>query len=165
MGAFDAANIDFLGTTGVQIKPEGRLNTYIGHEGFVNFLKQVHKVLKGKNSLESVVVNNVSEDDFLRWEGSYAPEHETRMAEIGAKFKIITKEGDQNFTASKYAEYRWVPEHVFSSISYYIYANCTALINFEDNNVTVYEIHSSAIANFYREEFDKVWKNAKNPTE
>lgn len=158
--AFDIADVEFIDTSGVKKRPEGRVTSFNGHEGFINFLENVYETLKLENSPE-VVVNNVSEDDFLKWEKEYAKTHQNRMFEIKAKYKIIVEEGDTNFTASEYAEYKWIPANAFSSISYYIYADVAALIDFSEDNVHVYSIHSEAVANFFREEFNRTWKIAK----
>ncbi len=160
VSAFDRADIEFIDTTGVKKRPEGKVNVLYGHDGFRAFLEDVYETLKEKTD-RTVVVNNVSEDQFLKWEKDYAKLHEQRMASIKARFKIIVKEGDPNFTASDYAEYRSVPSQNFSNISYYIYANVAALIYFTEDNVKVYTIHSDAIANFFKEEFNKAWENAE----
>jgi predicted transcriptional regulator len=161
--AFDKAGIEFMDTTGLRKRPEGRVSVYSGTEGFVQFLTNVYETLKEIPGERHVIVNNVSEDQFLRWEGDYVSTHQQRMEELKCHFRIIVQEGDTNFTADRYAEYRWIPQSAFSSVSYYIYADQAALISFEENNVTVYVIHSGAIANFYREEFEKIWVKAKIP--
>ena len=160
--AFDKADVEFIDDTGVTKRPEGKVTTLYGHEGFVTFLKDVYETLKETDD-RMVVVNNVSEDQFLKWEEDYAETHEQRMASLEARYKIIVEEGDSNFTASQYAEYRWVPSQSFSNISYYIYANVAALIYFTEEDVKVYTIQSKAIADFFREEFDKTWRSASTP--
>lgn len=161
--AFDAADIEFIDNSGVKTKPEGRVNIYSGHAGFVEFLENVYEVLGKHPDNKEVLVNNVSEDEFLKWEGDYANTHQARMRQLNARFKIVIQEGDNNFTAEQYAQYKWIPNSVFSTISFYIYTDNTALINFEEKNVTVYVIKSKAIADFYREEFEKVWRKALTP--
>ena len=160
--AFDTADIEFLDTSGVRKRPEGRIEIHTGHEGFVRFVQHVYETLKTEEAPE-VVVNNVSEDLFVKWEGDYVDIHQKRMEEINAHYKIIVEEGDTNFTASEYAEYRWIPASSFSPISYYIYGDMSALIDFSEDNVKVYVIHSETIANFYRDEFNKIWQQAEKP--
>lgn len=158
--AFDAADVEFINTSGVK-KRENKVKIYKGHEGFVAFLDDVYRTLKSQPGEQIVVVNNVKEDEFLKWEGTFSEVHEKRMENLGIRYHIVVQEGDENFTASAYAEYRWVSPDIFSHISYYIYADRAALINFEENNVTVYVIYSGAVADFYRHEFQKVWKRAR----
>lgn len=157
--AFDSAEIEFIGTRGVQ-KASNDVRIFKGHEGFIEFLNDVYSVVK--NGQTTVVVNNVSEDLFLRWEGEeFAHIHQSRMEEQNVKYKIVVQEGDKNFTASKYAEYRAVPKEAFSTISFYIYGNRAALIDFSAEKVVVYVIRNQAVSDFYREEFNKIWFNTK----
>lgn len=162
--AFENAEIEFIASTGVK-KRAGEIRLLKGHDGFVNFLEDVYTVVKknAQGGKVDVVVNNVAEDKFLFWEGDFAVIHEKRMQELDVQYKIIVKEGDRNFTASKYAEYRWADRETFSHISYYIYGDRTALIDFNSEEVVVYIIHSKAIADFYREEFKRVWTNSSAP--
>ncbi|MAF98836.1 MAG: transcriptional regulator [Micavibrio sp.] len=159
--AFDRANIEFIGTSGLR-KRTGEIRTYEGQQGFVDFLIDAYERLKTSEN-KNVVVNNVDEHDFMKWEGDYCEIHQARMEELQAHYKIIVREGDTNFTASDYAEYRWLSSEFFNDISYYVYADVAALINFTENNVRVFAIHSLDIANFYRKEFDNVWEKTTTP--
>lgn len=159
--AFVAAGIEFLGTRGVQQRTN-EVKVLHGHEGFIEFLNDVHHVAATNGKNKEIVVNNVSEDLFLFWEKDFAHVHQARMESAGAKYRIIIEEGDKNFTASKYAEYRFIPSEYFRSISYYIYGDRAALIDFSKESVTVYIIQSQAIADFYRDEFNRVWERAKS---
>ena len=85
------------------------------------------------------------------------------MNEIKARYRIIVQEGDTNFTADEYANYRWLNKEKFNSISYYIYGDTAALINFKADTVRVYAIHSKDIAEFYKREFDSVWSETTDP--
>ena len=160
--AFDKASIEFIGERGVQRRSD-EVKMLRGHKGFVEFLNDVYNVTRTNTKNLDVVVNNVAEAQFLKWERDFADVHETRMRETGARYKIIVEEGDKNFTASKYAEYKWVKSDLFSSISYYIYGDRTALIDFSEDDVLVFIINSETVANFYRTEFERVWAKATTP--
>jgi transcriptional regulator with XRE-family HTH domain len=158
--AFENAGIEFLGRRGVQIKAH-EIKIFNGHEGFIEFLNDVYNVVVNNTAGNEIVVNNVSESQFLFWEKDFVHVHQARMAKENVKYRIIVEEGDTNLVASNYAHYRSVPSETFSSISYYVYGDRAALIDFGKNNVVVYLIQSQAIADFYREEFEKVWIKAK----
>jgi transcriptional regulator with XRE-family HTH domain len=158
--AFENSGIEFLGTRGVQIKAN-EIKIFNGHEGFVEFLNDVYNVVSNGNGAQEIVVNNVSESEFLFWEKDFVHVHQARMEKVGVQYRIIVEEGDKNLVASKYAQYRSVPSESFSTISYYVYGDRAALIDFGKNNAVVYLIQSQAIADFYREEFEKVWTKAK----
>ncbi len=160
--AFDKADVEFLAERGVQ-KRTNEIRIFHGQDGFTEFLQDVHSVVQNTKEQTSIVVNNVSEAEFLRWEGDYANIHQERMKNANVHYQIIIAAGDQNFTASEYAEYRCVPTDVFSSVSYYIYGDRTALIDFNEDDVVVYLMNNAAIANFYREEFEKIWAKAEVP--
>jgi transcriptional regulator with XRE-family HTH domain len=157
-GAFEKADIESIGTRGVQ-RRSNEVKILQGHHGFLEFLNDVYTIVS--NGDKKIVVNNVSEDKFLLWEKDFAHVHQARMEALEARYKIIVKEGDKNFTASKYAEYRAVPAEMFSRISYYIYGDRAALIDFENSNVVVYIIQSQAVANFFTAEFEKNWSQAR----
>jgi len=161
-GAFDKADIEFI-DNGVRKRPEGRVTVFKNHEGFVQFLEMVYDTLKTEPEPE-VVVNNVNEAAFLKWAGDYAPTHIGRLSSLNVSYKIIIEEGDQNFVADQYADYRWLDSKNFSNICYYVFANHVALINFEDHDVYIYIIESHAIASFYRNDFNKIWTISKPTT-
>lgn len=158
--AFEISDIEFIGTRGVQ-RRSNEIKILNGHHGFIEFLNDVYAVLSADNNTKEIVVNNVSEDFFLHWERDFVHVHQARMENIGARYKIIIKEGDKNFIASKYAEYRTVPNAAFSHISYYVYGSRAALIDFGKDDVIVYIMQSQPIANFFHGEFEKIWSLAK----
>ncbi len=161
--AFDKAGIEFIDKTGLRKRPEGNVVTFAGGSQFAEFLNYVYETL-ATTSDKTVLANNVNESAFIEWAGDYAQTHLERMSQLRVSYKIIIEEGDQNFVAAQYAEYRWLDPESFSSICYYVFADHTALINFEDNDVYVYVIESPAIAAFYKNEFDKIWKISKTTT-
>ncbi len=158
---FENLGVEFTAYNGVRDRPEDQVILYKGASEFVDFLHDVYYTVK--TGSKDVVVNNVSEDLFLHWEGDYAETHKSRMIEAGARFRIIVQEGDDNFIASDYAEYKWSPS--FSTISYYVYGDRTGLINFQKNNVTVHVTRSEDIADYFRNEFQKVWDLSRVPHE
>jgi hypothetical protein len=85
------------------------------------------------------------------------------MREIKGKysFKILIKEGDTNFIASDYAEYRWVPKENFHSVPFYVFGNSLAFLIFGDD-VIVHMIQNAEIADAQRTQFKLVWETAKH---
>lgn len=158
----DGKGIEFTDYDGVRRKADNQISVLEGTSGFIEFLKDVHQVVPAR---PDVVVNNVDERLFLHWEGDFNTIHQNRMKEAGASSRIIVEEGDDHLIASEYAEYRWAPKELFSTISYYVYGDRTALIDFQKNNVFVYLIRRQAIADFFRNEFQKVWDLSRVPLE
>jgi transcriptional regulator with XRE-family HTH domain len=156
---FEGCGIEFLDHSGVRFKPK-EIVTYKGHDGFVVFLNDVYDTMRNGGS---IYVTNVDEREFFRWSGEEAKPHMARMQAIeGLTTKIIVKQGD-NLHPAAYAEYRRVPEEQFGRLSMYIYGKKTALINFEEDDVTIYIIHHENVTAHFKSEFTKVWNDANKP--
>lgn len=155
---YEREGIEFTDNDGVQWKTGGVV-TYEGHLGFVDFVRDVYDTIKSGGS---VCVNNVNEDDFLKWEGDEADAHMERMnSVIDLDFRILLQEGDVNTVGSGYAQYRALPEDHFGDVPLYIYGDKTALIVFEENNVEVFVINHHAVNMYFRGRFEVAWSNAK----
>ena len=99
---YEREGIEFTENDGVKWKTGGVV-TYEGHLGFVDFVRDVYDTIKSGGS---VCVNNVNEDDFLKWEGDEAEAHMERMnSVIDLDFRILVQEGDVNTVGSGYAQY------------------------------------------------------------
>lgn len=160
--ALDRAGIQFLPNEGVARKA-GLVQIYKGKSGFIDFLLDIYEAVhKGGD----VFVSNVKEDLFLKWEGDEAQAHMARMRSIkNLRFKILIPENDYNFVASDYAEYKWMEKSRITSsqISFYLYWEKTAIINFKEDDVEVFVIHEENITNYFKELFFEDWKKAKTP--
>ena len=110
-------------------------------------------------------VSNVDETIFTERMGQEADDDYSRRMEIikgNFNFRILIKEGDSNFIASEYAEYRWVPKDQFHSVPFYVFDDNLAFIIF-DENTTVHVINNPEIANAQRTQFNNIWQNAEVP--
>ena len=76
-------------------------------------------------------------------------------------FRIIIKEGDTKLTATKFAEYRVVPEQEFGEVPFYIFDDNLVLIPFEENEMNLFIIKNSLLAKSYQKQFELSWKKAK----
>lgn len=154
---FETQGIEFTDHEGVR-KKSGSVRSFRGHEGFVDFVRDVYATVKNGGD---IYVSNVNEDDFLKWEGSEAASHMQRMSSIpDLKMHILIEEGDTNFVASDYAQYRWAKKENFSDIPLYIYGDKTAIINFSSHDVEVFLIDHAAITQYFRQNIIKAWKDA-----
>ena len=115
-----------------------------------------------------VCVNNVDEKLFSKYRLNAAM-HRQRMAELAKlrkdfRTEILIEEGDHNFAASGYADYRWIPKSYFSRAVFYIFGPYLVLISFDHQppppNIL---IKSAAFADAYRHAFDIRWSNAVKP--
>lgn len=156
----EKAGVEFLVTGGVQPRQE-YVRSYTGRAGFIEFIWDVYETAKAGQG--DICVSNVNESDFEYWLGDQDAEYTEKMSALkNVNFKILIQEGDTNFSASSYAEYRWVPREQFSAAPFYVYGDKFAMILFEQD-VTVYVIANPNIADAQRKQFNFAWETANIP--
>lgn len=158
--AFTRAGIEFLDGNGLRQKGN-TITTYQGNDGFTDFLMDVLSSVQSGPT--EICVSNVDEREFDKWGTPQDNEHyRQEMAKIDTyTFRILVREGDTHFTASKYAEYRWLPYDLFGEISFYTYGDKTAIISFEDNDFNAFVLSHPRITAFYKKEFNRLWASSK----
>lgn len=159
--AFEVGGVEFTDYEGVRWKPRGII-THKGREGFADFIWDVYETAKTQGG--EICVSNIDEVLFTDWLGvEVDTAYMDKMKELdNFNFKILVKEGDWNFTASSYAEYRWVPKEQFFSVPFYVYGDKLAFLLFRED-VTIHVIDNSDIAAAQRLQFDMSWNNAIIP--
>jgi len=162
---FNDAGIEFLDNAGVRHKLKN-FESLEGSSGFGRFYEMVFDHLSKHGG--DVCVGGVNEKLFTKYRPN-AEIHRERMAELAKKrqdfnMRILVREGDYNFVASKYATYRWCPKEYFSPTSFYVFGNNLALISFDtDPAPLVLFIQSGSFAEAYRQAFNFAWANSKEP--
>lgn len=158
--AFERGGIEFLDTNGVR-RRTGNIRTYTGKQGFIEFYDDIYETLR--QTPGKVFVNNVDERQFLKWGQSILESHTQRMQKLtGVSYNILIKEGDENYVASSYADYRWLPKDQFSFVPFYVYGDKLAIVIFSDEP-TVIVLAYPAVADAYRVQFETIWKTALPP--
>ena len=163
--AFELADIEFLGTTGVR-KKTGEIKTLKGVEGFKRFMDDVYETVKGVGG--EICVFNVDEKNWIKWMGKEAYDnHAHKMKSINeeVKFKIIIEEGDDFFIANEFAEYRWFPKEFFNKQSFYAYANKMAFIRFMEDDVQIMILNEDKFTDGFRVLFNVAWNHVAKKTE
>ncbi len=157
--AFVSAGIEIMDDGGVRPRAMG-ITTYQGRTGFASFRQDVLDTVR--SGPVEICVSNVDEREFDKWGvGEVNDTYVAEMAKIKTfSFRILVQEGDDYFTGSEYAAYRWLPQNLFGKISFYIYGNKTAIISFLDNDFNAFIINHPRITDFYIEEFDRLWEIA-----
>ena len=80
--------------------------------------------------------------------------------------RIIVQEGDWNFPAKSYSQYKWFPEASFNDKSFYSYHDKLAFLNFKEDDVEIVIMRQPEFAEGYRTMFRICWDNfATAPTE
>ncbi len=160
--AFEDCGIEFLPNDGIR-KKTGFINFYRGENGFSDFYDDIYETAKALNKPLEFLVSNVDEQEFMKWGKEVFDPHSKRMNDLGnISYKILVQEGDTNFIASAYAEYRWLPREFFSSVPFYVYGGKLAIILFE-TELTVMVLEYPTITDAYRKQFEAIWEVSKPP--
>ncbi len=164
--AFNENGVEFTENQGVRLKPQN-VEVLEGTSGFLRFYDHVYKYLSEYGGL--VCVSGVNEKLYVKYQGDFADVHMDRMAELVKRrddlmMRILVEEGDYNFVASDYAQYRWQPKEYFSPASFYVFGDNLALISFtHEPSPLVIFIKSSSLADAYRQSFNQAWSQAIEP--
>lgn len=166
--AFDENGVEFTDNSGVRLKPQG-VEVLEGKEGFARFYDFVYEYLRDFGG--NVYISGVDEALYDKYHGAAAKPHIERMAKLykerdDIKTHILVEEGDYNFTASQYAEYRWQPKEFFSPASFYVFGDRLALISFDNDPAPlVIYVKSASLAEAYKHSFKMAWNQAITPKE
>ena len=157
---FESAGIELTEDGGVRPR-QSRVHIYRGATGFCSFFDDIYEVAR-THSDPDFGVTNVREELFERWLGEYDAIHMARMARLKQhQVRALLKEHDSYVSSSAYTEYRWVEEDAFADVSFYIYGDKVAFIEFLDNTVVVTVVDNKAVAQSLRKMFDVTWSIAK----
>lgn len=166
---YERNSIEFLPGDGVKRNDQSVI-IYQGAEGFQDFYDDVYDTAKTEGG--SFCVSNVSEEVFDKWHKD--PERFKKyldgMAEVirddsSFNMRIIIEEGDRNFRATHYAQYRWAKPESFSDVSFYVYGSKLAILIFEEEDVYICVIPNQRVADAYRKQFNITWEMAIDPDE
>lgn len=155
---FEKNDIEFLGLDGVR-KRDSNFHTFEGEDGLRLFFDDVYETVK-KSGGQVSLFNGVPQK-LIDWLGDeFYKSHIARMDEIKSSFnfKIIIEEGDDNFIANTFAEYKWFPKEKFNERTIYCYGDKLAFINFSKDTVRVMVIRQAEIAESFRSLFDVAWE-------
>ena len=157
--AFSNHGVEFI-NEGVQ-KKSLKTKTYRGQRGFVEFMGLVYETARDHGG--EFCVSNVDETIFTERLGhendnQYTEKMKTLTNEYS--FRILIKEGDTNFAASDYAQYRWIPANDFHSVPFYVFGDNLAFLIF-NQTTTIHVMNNPEIADAQRTQFNLAWEQAK----
>lgn len=155
--ALEIGGVELLENGGVA--PRGLKSRYLqGTDGFHELMDDIYEQARRVGG--DIRLWNAKPDNWIKWLGhDWFVMHNTRMIEIieQIRFRITCREGETNFISRNFAEYRWIPEHMFNEHSIYCYGDRVAFLNFEENNVTIYILYNKAFVDSFRLLFDLTW--------
>lgn len=159
--------IEFTDHQGIRLKPRD-VGMLTGQGGLQQFFEDVYDYTRRNGG--PIVQFGVDERTFLTHLGAeFSQSYMKRMAEVARERKDVTVraiicEGDTNFLASNYNEYRWISKDVFKAVPFYIYGETLAVMDFQTVPApTIVVLKFPAITNAYRAQFDAFWQIAEEP--
>ena len=157
--------VEFTESDGVKRRTEG-VQTFRGVSGFAQFYDIVYSHLSQHGG--EMCISGVDEKLFAKYQKNqdeYIVKVTKLMKERGdIHALILIREGDENFVASDYAEYRWQDRESFSPTAFYVFGDHLALISFHSENPPhVVLIMSAAFAAAYKKQFKDDFSRARVP--
>lgn len=165
--AFAEHGIQFIDNEGVRLKP-ATIDVLTGREGLQEFFDGVHEYARKHGG--TIMMFGIDETTFIETiTPEFSQNYLKRMTEVSQKrgdleVLAIICEGDTNFCASAYNEYRWISKEIFQAVPFYIYGETLAIMDFDTTpGPTIMLLKSRAITNAYRKQFQTFWKMAHIP--
>jgi transcriptional regulator with XRE-family HTH domain len=163
--ALEAHNIDFTSDEGVRIKSNA-YETLVGPKGLQQFFNNVHAHAQQHGG--TIIQFGVDEKQFLDHLGTeFSADYVKRMQQVSEQQKTlkvlaIICEGETEYLAPDYNEYRWISKEFFQAVPFYIYGDTLAIMDFQTvPSPTITLLKSRSITSAYRKQFDAFWHFAK----
>lgn len=155
---YEREGIAFTENDGVKWE-SGGVKTFQGQDGFFGFMDDVYNTVKDTGG--EIFVNNVNEQEFLKWGAEQAAKQIERMEQVqNVHTSILVLEGDGAKVDASYITYKEVAKEDFGNVPFYIYGNKTAFIVFSDNDVEIFVISQSEVTKFFKNIFLETWNKA-----
>lgn len=153
---YEREGVEFTVNDGVQWS-KNQIVHYEGQQGIRDFFDDVYKeVSDGK---EVNLFNGVPLL-LIKWLGtSFYEMHSKRMSDLKDKpeIKIIVEEGESNFIATGFAEYRWFPKEMFNNKTIYVVGDKIGFFTFKEDDVSIRVLSNAELAASMRVLFNIAW--------
>lgn len=156
---YENLGVEFLPGEGIR-KRQVQVKTYNGAEGFRDFMDHVYEIAKDEGG--EICLYNARPGNWIKWLGKeWNQMHSDRMANIVDQidFKATARKGDAELIGYRHAEYRWVPDELWSQQSFYAYGDYLGFLIFGDDSISIFVIKEKQIADGYRAMFNNFWDN------
>lgn len=161
LNVFDSHGVEFTEHQGVRFKPSN-VDVYDGVERFDYFYEFFYDHV---NRYGGNICLSIYEESLLPRLRKNPDLHRKRMKELfdrkAITFRILTAKSD--FVSHGYAQFRWQPQLAMPT-GFYAFGDCLALMSFVNpRSPHIVVLHSSPLADAYRQSFDIAWKQAESP--
>lgn len=157
---FEENGIEFI-HEGVRRK-SAAFDLLTGREGLQQFFNNVHDYASKNGG--AIMMFGIDETTFIDTiTPEFSQDYLGRMTAVSQKrgdleVLSILCEGDTNFCASEYNEYRWISKDIFQAVPFYIYGETLAIMDFDTTpGPTIILLKSRAITTAYRKQFQAFW--------
>lgn len=159
MQVFWDAGLIFIEEEGLKRRSE-TIEILEGNEGIIRFFDNVYEHISAYGG--EILVSGVDEQMFDEAQGETAEPHIKRMEALkNYTCKVIIRESDDNPSAVSYAEYRKVPDEMFSNVPFYLYGEKLAIILWGEVKHKVIVHSDRELTEAYRKQFYFVWQHGK----
>ncbi len=165
MQIFAAYDIEFIPDEGVKRKSDS-VTKLEGFKDFRFFMDQVYEAATQPYSYDGtkpICICNLDNSLFRKYMRDYYPTHVERLKNLkGLEIRSLAAAVDKNHvTAASYLVYRYLKQLSSVVAPFYVFGDKFALIDFDvQDPPRILMIHSPALAQSYRDQFDIMWKNA-----
>jgi transcriptional regulator with XRE-family HTH domain len=166
MRVFEAGGVEFTDDGGVRPQRQS-VEVLVGVKGLCKLFDYAYEHTKEHGG--TILQIGFDETFFIKFLGEHLIRQKNRMAKLAKErgdFKVqsIISEGDTNFFASEYKEYRWLAKDLLEMVPFYLYGDCLGIMTFQTVFApTIILIKFPAIALAYRKQFEVMWRMAKVP--
>jgi len=154
---YEREGVEFTSDDGVKWA-KNQVVKYEGQQGIREFFDTVYEEFSNGNEVN--LFNGVPLL-LIKWLGtSYYEMHSKRMNDLKEKpaLKIIVEEGENNFIAKGFAEYRWFPKEMFNNKTIYIFNNQVAFFTFKDDDVSIRVFKNAELGASMKVLFNIAWE-------
>jgi DNA-binding XRE family transcriptional regulator len=160
--AFESKGLEFIEQEGVR-RAKSDFFSLSGRDGLMRFFDDVYSVMQ--TDMREIVIYGFDEDKYdSLLSGEFSEMHRSRMSHIKhLKMRCIIQEGDFNMGAG-YCEYRWQSYDKDAAVTFYIYGDRIALLDFNAaDGPHILMVRNRSFAEAYRRQFEGMWSTAKLP--
>ncbi|MEM1282270.1 MAG: helix-turn-helix transcriptional regulator [Chlamydiota bacterium] len=162
ISTYELEGIEF---TAHGVEEKNNITILHDHEGFSMFLDDVYETSLRFGTSESptpVYLCNVVHANWIKWMGPEKWEaHTKRMIQDQdvMDVRIIVREGDYDFPAQAYSQYKWVKEEQFNERSFYSYHDKLAFLSFREDSAKITVMRQADFAESFQTLFLNTWNH------
>lgn len=155
--ACETAGIHFRGQRGVEMKEDVfETRRFEGTDYIQKLVDDGLSVLR--NTTDEILTCTPDEAYFNQADQKQNARYYRQMKKVGFRERIITRRSYNLFLSGDQKNYRWLPEQALGKITYCVYIDRTAFINWALQQALI--VRNKALAETFRVQFEFLWSQA-----